>query len=142
MKIYLAARYGRRLEMVGYAADLESIGAEVVSTWIDGHHETRPNIDEDATPEEKAIWAREDLYDVARCDVLVAFTERAGTSSRGGRHVETGYALGLGKPVCIVGPIENVFHALDEVSRFDLWRQCVTALAVCVTPANIASYKL
>ena len=36
MKVYLAARYGRRLEMLEVAKRLEATGHEVTSRWIRG----------------------------------------------------------------------------------------------------------
>ena len=129
MKFYLAARYIRRRQMLEIASELQALGHSVVSTWIDGHHETRPGIDGDATVAEKALWAIEDVHDIERCDCLLAFTEepRSG-NSRGGRHVELGIALGLGKQVIICGPRENVFCCLPEVEAYDSWVECKRAI--------------
>ena len=44
--------------------------------------------------------------------------------SRGGRHVEFGYALATGKKVRVIGPEENVFHGLPGIAHyksFDEW---------------------
>jgi hypothetical protein len=38
MKIYLAARYSRRPEMCRYAQQLENLGYEVTSRWLNGTH--------------------------------------------------------------------------------------------------------
>ena len=63
--------------------------------------------------------AVQDLIDVDNADVLVVYTEPYGTPvSGGGRHVETGYALGKGKTVLVVGPHENVFHWHPNVYTF------------------------
>ena len=78
MKIYLAARYGRRAEMLVYAEQLRALGHEITSTWIDGHHETRPNIDAEATDAERAGWALEDVADEVGAEAVVAFTEQTG----------------------------------------------------------------
>lgn len=60
--------------------------------------------------------AMADLADVAKADVLVALNpELWKTCGTGGRHVEMGYALGLGKPVIVLGSRTNVFHYLDTV---------------------------
>ena len=121
--IYLASRYSRRLEMVGYAVELHKLGHEIVSTWIDGHHETRPNIDADATESERADWAAEDVLDILRADVILSFTEppRTVTGSRGGRHVEFGIGLATQKLMLVVGPREHVFHCLPDVHVFPDW---------------------
>ena len=66
--------------------------------------------------------AAEDLEDVLRADCLVSFTEEpaAGVAwaARGGRHVEFGIALAMGKRLCVVGPRENIFHHLPRVEVF------------------------
>ena len=68
---------------------------------------------EDSMPLEAGLFAAVDYEDVAAAHVLIAFTSRpADGPSRGGRHVELGLALGMGKRVIIVGPFENVFHRL------------------------------
>ncbi len=52
-------------------------------------------------------------------DAVVSLMELPRNNGRGGRHVEFGYALGLGKLMFIIGPRETVFHHLDEVRHFD-----------------------
>jgi len=39
MKIYLASRYSRREELCGYRTQLESMGVEVTSRWLNGAHQ-------------------------------------------------------------------------------------------------------
>jgi hypothetical protein len=80
--------------------------------------------------------ARDDVEDVSRCDMLIAFTDapRSG-SSRGGRHVELGIAIGLHKQVVIVGPRENLFCHLPQVRQCDTWDKCVEFI---VTKSKIA----
>ena len=113
MKIYLAARYGRRAEMQRVRDKLQAIGIDVVSRWIDGAHEAADLV---ATDAERSRWAGEDLVDLARADAIVAFTEEAGSKeSRGGRHVEFGIAIGLGKHLCVVGPRENIFYCNNTI---------------------------
>lgn len=147
MEAYLASAYSRREEMLGYARDLEARGHYVTSTWIDGHHETRPNIDAEAGPDEMRVWAVEDTVDLVRADTLIAFTEEPGRKgrNRGGRHVEFGVALGWNvavrklkrpaalplssgaivwpdlKRIVVIGPVENVFYSLQSVERFETW---------------------
>jgi hypothetical protein len=50
-------------------------------------------------------------------------------SSRGGRHVEFGYALGIRKRVILVGPRQHVFHCLPEVEHYPSWPRLVMALS-------------
>jgi hypothetical protein len=121
LRIYLAARYSRREELLPYAADLTARGHEVVSTWIDGHHETEPGIDATAGTAQRGLWAQEDLEDCLRADWIVSFTEPPRGDSRGGRHVELGIGLGAGKYLVLVGPVEHVFHCLPWIPRYASW---------------------
>lgn len=132
---YLAARYSRRLELCGYRSDLALLGIDVPARWLNGSHqldnEGRP-IGETgelmfengsaAADHYRRKFAEDDFEDVVDSDMLIAFTEqpRSG-NSRGGRHVELGIALGMGKPVVIIGPRENVFCWLPQVRHFETW---------------------
>lgn len=130
MRIYLAARYTRRLELCGYARDLEAIGHVVTSRWLNGDHESPTNrglgpVD----PKDSMVWALEDIEDVRSAHCLIAFTEEARAEpGRGGRHVEYGIALGLGLQIGVVGHYENVFHCLPVVRFFPTWIECLTEL--------------
>lgn len=112
MKLYLSARYGRKDEMADYARVLRGLGYEVVSRWHDLDHEDVAV----PTHEQALVWGDVDFEDIRACDVFVAFTEQqAGVglipgASRGGRHVELGYALGTAAEVVVVGPLETIFH--------------------------------
>ncbi len=104
IKVYIAAPYPCRDAAIEMMHVLEANGCRVTSTWL-------------REPDEMADqFARLDLADVARADVLVAYNpegwEERGT---GGRHVEYGYALGLGIPVVLYGEKSNIFHHLDSV---------------------------
>ena len=115
MKIYLAARYGRREEMCRYRVELQAIGVSVTSRWLNGNR--------DGVLE--TVAAREDIEDIRLADTLIAFTEHPEMTgpgrNRGGRHVEMGYALALSKPVIVCGHLENVFCYLPNVSYFSEW---------------------
>ena len=133
-RVYLAAMYSRREEMQHYAVVLGELGFVVDARWITGQHEPMEvgiaqvaaadlPCDEGLSVEMMCVAALEDIEDIEAADILVVFTERPDVSgaSRGGRHVEYGLALALGTPVVVVGPRENVFHALPEVHHFDQW---------------------
>lgn len=155
MRIYLAGRYTRREELLGVRDVIEALGGEVTARWLNGDHQ----IDDGGKPigdngealvegEElrsgetfserdrsdrasylRAKFARDDVEDVERADVLIAFTEEPRSSaSRGGRHVELGIALALGKRVIVVGPRENVFCWLPEVERYGRWATAAIAV--------------
>ena len=116
-KIYLAGRYSRRAELAEYAKDLVKCGAEITSTWLKGLHEHRDDI---GAADERENWAKEDLYDIARADTLLLFTETE-PMTRGGCLVEFGVALASGKNVGIIGPKTHVFCYLPDVYHWANW---------------------
>jgi hypothetical protein len=67
----------------------------------------------------------------------MSFTSAGG--GKGGRHVEYGLALGLGKRLIICGPRENIFHTLPQVEHYPDWWHLALALsrdhaAITTTP--------
>lgn len=142
MKVYLAARYSRRLERCGYRVQLAALGIEVTSRWLNGSHQVdnqgipltedgrrRFKVSDPSAGPLRTRFAGEDLADVLSADLLAAFTEAPrATNSRGGRHVELGIALGAGKQVAVIGPRENVFCWLPQVDHHDTWPGFLAAL--------------
>lgn len=127
MKIYLAARYGRKDELGGYARDLETLEMQCTSRWL--HMHERAKSDELPSFDEQRLWAAEDLQDIEAADLVICFTEKKDSKhSRGGRHVEAGFAIASGKPVICVGPIENIFYALPQVTVVENWLEAVKIL--------------
>jgi hypothetical protein len=118
MHFYLAARYSRRFELRRYRKQLARLGHTVTSRWLDGKSD------------EDAATAHRDLQDVERADALILFCEKPRCPTRGGRFIETGYALGLGKAVTAIGvDIENIFLYLPDIMRFDTWTDCLAVLS-------------
>lgn len=148
MRIYLAARYSRRLELCGYREQLRAAGHVVQACWLDGQHQISDHgtpigeagealvegDDGSATERAAALrqrFAHEDFRDVAMCDLLIAFTEPPRSSaSRGGRHVELGIALGMMKSVFVVGWRENIFCWMEDVEFFETWEAAFKRLTV------------
>jgi len=120
MLIYLAARYSRFREMQAVRADLERLGHAVTCRWINGGHQIDDaGLSLQAKETERVRFAVEDLRDLCAADTVVSFTEPPrSTNSRGGRHVEFGFALGRGRRVIVVGPRENVFHCIPSVEWY------------------------
>ena len=147
MRIYLAGRYSRRVELCGYRQRLQDIGHTVTSRWLNGKHQlstdglslgaineefVEPGNDARAA-ELRAFFAGEDVQDVGAADLLIAFTEEPrAEASRGGRHVECGIAIGLGLAVAIVGPRENVFHWLPYIRHFDSFDELLQYLSTAL----------
>ena len=122
MKIYIAARFSRRHECHALGKELEKFGHEIVSRWTlpNSDHVVPLGMSKQASDSERERFAKEDLEDLNRCDVIVNIMEdEARNNSRGGRHVEFGYALGKGKGVVVIGCRETVFHHLPNVLHFE-----------------------
>src|SRR5256885_1088546 len=63
------------------------------------------------TDDERIALARMDEEDVRRAsDGLVLIAEPEGVNVPGGKHVETGIAIALGRRVFVLGRRENIFH--------------------------------
>jgi hypothetical protein len=142
LRVYLAARYTRREELVAYQRQLEHIGAVVTSRWLLGEHQWEGKAAEIAkayeerleTPPEAVRFALDDWEDLSSADVMVSFTEapRTTSTSRGGRHVEFGMAYALKIPCIVVGYRENVFHLLPGVSYAKDWTQARGMLGLLI----------
>jgi nucleoside 2-deoxyribosyltransferase len=132
VKLYFAARYSRRQEMLLSASQLAGLGITVTSRWILGGHQIddTDSLGDKAAEDQKSLFAKDDLEDIREADALVAFSEEPRkTNSRGGRHVEFGIAIGLGKPVFVVGYRENIFHCLAGVDFFRTWTEFLHHIA-------------
>jgi len=131
MKIYLAARFGRRAELLNYKTSLEVHSHVVTSRWL-----TQPDQDDihqrNYSEEQRLQFAINDYADVLVAHALIAFTEPRDRDTpggkRGGRHVELGIALALHKEVFVVGYRENVFCHLSSVRFFETFHQLLEAL--------------
>ena len=123
-RVYFAARYSRRDELNGYRDQLEALGMEVTSHWL---------VNDPPAPIKElteAHWrelAETDRQDIGRADALVAFTESP-PGGNGGRHVELGIGVGLGKEIVIVGEPEHLFHRLENMHRAPDWQSAVILL--------------
>lgn len=130
MKIYLAARYSRYPEMQERARELTAIGHVVTSVWIRGEHTAEG--DANAAHDLKRQFAEDDIRDVMYADCVISFTEPPSEvvgRGRGGRHVEFGIGLALGRRSIVVGHRENVFHSLPDVEFFETWDEALAHLA-------------
>ena len=139
MRVYIAAPYAAREQVRGYATELTRVGFTTSSTWLDETHEINAGTlgaATELTDAQVSEHATTDLLDVQRSDVLVLFTAPSvglapEQNTSGGRHVETGYALALGKPIVVVGEPENVFHRIGSkrVTVVPDWHEAVIELS-------------
>jgi nucleoside 2-deoxyribosyltransferase len=119
VKIYLAAKFEHKNTMRDVANLLTSRGHEITSRWIRvEHHEDTANT---VTDELRVQYAAEDVEDVRRADLLVAFAHpRHEPGIGGGRHVEFGIALERDMPIIVIGPKgEHIFHWWPGVRHVD-----------------------
>jgi nucleoside 2-deoxyribosyltransferase len=150
MKVYLAAPYGARTLVAGLATELPQVGMRCTSTWLEEQHEITPGTEAAATALDDATvsgHAVQDLADVSRSDVLVLFTAAYfGVEGGGGRHIETGYALAMGKPIIVIGEPENIFHRIGSVPERNFsvtivadWHQAILQL---IRLGNLPAYDV
>lgn len=127
MRIYLAARYSRHVELQGYAQQLRDLGHTITSRWINGGHQIDDRgLSTEAEAEERTRFAIEDREDVYAANCIISFTEQPrSNNSRGGRHVELGIGIGRSMKLLVVGHRENVFHCLPEVAFFPSWEEAL-----------------
>ncbi len=133
--IFLSSRYSRRDEMREWRTKLQELGFEVNCRWLDTEWEETQRVTSAAPPEYREEFAHKDAEDVANCDCLIAFTEApdSGGNNRGGRHVEYGMALALGKVVVVIGYRENIFHHAKGVIFFNTTSSVVDVAAEIVS---------
>ena len=113
MRVYLAARFTRQVEIAGYARELKALDIEVTSGWLTpGENDNKLSRD----------MAKRDIGDIKAADLLVEFTAQD-APFRGGHIFEAGYAYGQGIPVMAVGPKENAFHELNDILVLDTWEE-------------------
>lgn len=131
MKIYLSASYSRRQEMCEYAEQIEKMDHDVISSWL-WNAEEQPELAKQVENAKYSIsvdaghwFAQKDIADLEDADLFIFFSEptKKNGRGRGGRHVELGYALAMGIPIYLIGPLENVFHCLPEVQQIDSWEE-------------------
>ena len=131
--VYFAARYSRLEELNGYRAELEALGIEVTSRWL----ATEPRLRSSYADEDWRGLGLVDQEDVLAADALVCFAEPAGAGGNGGRHVEFGMALALGRRIILVGRREHIFHHLPEVEFVESWPEALRLLAQSLDPATV-----
>jgi hypothetical protein len=131
--IYLAARYSRHPQMREARDVLARMGHTVTSRWIDQHGgdqlESATLAQLNINPAACSIYGIHDVEDVTAADVVVSFT--GGEGGKGGRHVEFGLGIALGKDLVVIGPREHIFHTLPQVRQYETWPDFVRLDEVC-----------
>lgn len=123
-RIYLSGQFEDAPALCEVRRQLQAAGYCVTSRWLDaaGAGPATAQASDTGADSRLAGIARQDFDDIDSADLVVVFNpaEACGIG-RGGRHVETGYALARGKRVVLVGARGNVFHWLPEISVLRDW---------------------
>ena len=121
IKFYIAAKFKSRHRIKSCNNLIESLGLENTCPWF--LMDTDESADEDSlggyAREESAVMADRDLSGVRAADIFILDT--IDTTETGGREVELGAALILGKAILHIGPIRNLFHMHPSVKKFTTW---------------------
>ena len=114
------------------ANELRQMGHEVSTRWLETNFETDARGRSATAPAEyRAKYAEIDMEDVRAADCVINFTEPPDDGGRGGRHVEFGFAVALGKRLIVVGYRENLFHHLPVVEFYSSKWDMLRAIATC-----------
>lgn len=121
MNVYFAARFSRRHECHDIGKKLEARGHVIVSRWTlpKSDHVLPVGMSEQAEDSERQRFATEDLEDIDKGNWFIALTQEPRNNSRGGNHVELGYAIAKHLKITVIGPRENVFHHLPTIEYFN-----------------------
>lgn len=116
MKFFIASH--SQIEAKKFQDKLIEAGHEVTSRWITEDTKFHKSINA-YTDEERTRLSQLDEEDVRKAeDGLVLIAEKEGRCVPGGKHVETGIALGLGRSIYVIGRKENIFHWHPKVKNF------------------------
>lgn len=132
MNIYLCSSYTRMVEMRGYADALAEMGHTITSSWVYNADDPGAALSpEDHGEHEDA--AMKGLAEINRSDVVICFTEGPGSRlSRGGRHVEMGYAIARKIEILVIGYRENLFCYLPQIHFAEDFRSAGWVLAAII----------
>lgn len=113
---YLASRSEDRLHIQNIARSLRRKDIVMTSRWLRYGGMAHQHLDEMKFVDAMAMVAINDLSDIDDADLVVVFSPKNALKvGTGGRHVEFGYAYGIGKPIVLVGKHGNAFHYLPRI---------------------------
>jgi len=126
-RVYVAARYSYREHKAMDAVNaLIARGLQPTSRWV---WQDDPTLgDGDVT----ARWAMTNMADIQRADAMLVVSEPERIHTNGGRHVELGIALALGKRIVIWGTRENTFYWFPGIQAYRSLDSAVDALGRCL----------
>lgn len=118
--VYFSAPHAQRGLARAGCALLLAAGHDVCSTWHDVCRET-------PLPTENTDYR---FVEIDACDVLLAYSGRPSTSFGGLSLLETGYALGRGRRVVVVGVGETAWHLRGDNAIYSTVRAAIEAGAI------------
>ena len=123
MNIYIAAHNQAEAKLVAVVLTIH--GHVITSRWLDKPF--RPT--RSYFFREREGIAQMDFDDVVACDALVLLCPPGRRRSPGGKFVEAGIALGLGRRVYVMGPRENMLLWHPRIIQVPHCRALVSHLA-------------
>jgi hypothetical protein len=133
MKLYIASH--SQAKALDLKETLEALGHIVVARWIVNDTKFGHGV-QAYTDDERRDLAVMDEEDVRSADALILLAEAEGQFVPGGKHVETGIALALQRPVFVVGRRENLFHWHPRVTVVPSAEELVRTLGRVETVAS------
>lgn len=124
--LYLSAQFEDAHVLREARARLTALGYTVTSRWLDAGTSVpaTARTDDAGAGARLAAIAAQDLDDIRAADIVVVYNPpEACAVGRGGRHVETGFALALDRPIVVVGARGNVFHWLPVITLVRDWTE-------------------
>lgn len=115
MRVYLAAPFETRVQAREVADRITAAGHTITSRWLT-EHDTEFEAMGNAARTDEALA---DLEDIWSARVLVMLNADPFARMSAGKHIEVGYALGIGNDVIVVGPDSHIFWHLPNVVRVD-----------------------
>ncbi len=154
MRVYIASMFSDKDRVLARGEELASLGIECTSRWASEsvpHNVTLAQ----CTDEYLRETAVADIQDILKADVVVLTVPEdkllvdatVASSSRGGRHFESGFVYGLAvaqmmdgarptRELVVLGKRENVFHYLDGTNTTDAF----PAIKVIATWEGVKNY--
>ena len=120
LRIYIAARITRRHEAHALGRQLQALGHVITSRWMrpDADHLAPCGESEEAAYLDRQRFALDDVADLTHSDCVILLGEAPRNTSRGGRLVEFGIAVGFGCRLMVIGYRETVFQCLPQVEFY------------------------
>lgn len=118
--VYLASRSEDRNHIQQIAKQLRKRGIVVTSGWLRYGGMAYQHLNKMSEADAWRLVATNDLSDLDAADLVAVFSPpKALKVGTGGRHIEFGYAYGIGKPIVLVGKPGTVFHHLPGIHHVE-----------------------